>query len=206
VRVLTDRQEISALSMELALSAQHDVASLETAHFTAPPDPRSVRALPPTLVERGVRFRNVYARPVLDLPGARDMLRAAVATGWQCRVAPDLPMKMIVIDDRAALVPLDPTGMEGAVLVRAPVVVAALRNYFELVWTAAQPVDPAVDDLPAELNELLALVMTGMTDAAIARHLSIGERTVRRHVGTLMKHFGATNRITLAVAVTRREP
>jgi hypothetical protein len=142
---------------------------------------------------------------VLDVPGSRDMLRVAVATGWQCRVAPALPMKLVVVDERAALLPLGPTGMEGAVLVRAPVVVAALRDYFELVWSAAQPVDPAADDLPAELRELLALVMTGMTDTAIARHLSIGERTVRRHVQTLMKHFNATNRITLAVAVTRRE-
>lgn len=206
VRVLTDRQEIGALSVELCLSAQHDVASLETAHFTRPPDPRSARTPPTEVVERGVRFRNVYATAVLDLPGAREMLRASVAAGWQCRICPRLPMKLVLVDERAALLPLGPTGMEGAVLIRAPVVVAALRDYFELIWARAVPVpdDPgAAGRLPPGQETVLRLVLTGMTDATIARHLGISERTVRRHVGGLLERLGASNRITLAVTAVR---
>jgi DNA-binding CsgD family transcriptional regulator len=208
VRVLTDRQEISALSVELCLSARHQVHSLETEHFTRPPDPRAVRSLPPELVARGVQFRNVYAKAVLDLPGARQMLHAAVESGWQCRVYPRLPMKMVLVDEQAALLPLGPTGMEGALLVRAPVIVAALREFFELVWRSAIPIDGAgslpAAELPAEASQVLKLVLAGMTDAAIARYLGISERGVRRQVGTLLKHFGATNRITLAVSAVRK--
>ncbi|MEN3305958.1 MAG: hypothetical protein V7603_2160, partial [Micromonosporaceae bacterium] len=43
VQVLTDRDEIGALSVELCLSAQRDLISLETEHFSRPPDPRSAR-------------------------------------------------------------------------------------------------------------------------------------------------------------------
>jgi DNA-binding CsgD family transcriptional regulator len=203
VRVLTDRREIGALSVELSLSAQQDVLSLETEHFSRAPDPRSARALPADLVARGVRFRNIYSRPALEIEGARQMLQASIAAGWQCRIYPSMPMKMVLVDERAALLPLGPTGMEGAMLVRAPVVVAALRAYFELLWSRAVPVDGGPTDLTAEQGSVLRLVLTGMTDAAIARHLSVSERTVRRHIGTLLHRFGVTNRVALAAAAVR---
>jgi DNA-binding CsgD family transcriptional regulator len=204
VRVVTDRQEIGALSMELVLSAEQDVASLETEHFSRPPDPKSARTLPADLVARGVRFRNVYSRAVLeDIPGAAEMLRSSIASGWDCRVYPRLPMKMIVVDRRAALLPLGPTGMEGALVVRAPVIVAAVREYFELVWNRAVPAPGNRSKGPPEQDQVLRLVLTGMTDGAIARHLDISERTVRRHVGALQERLGATNRVTLAVAAVR---
>jgi len=203
VQVITDRQEISALSVELSLSAQQDVLSLETEHFTRSPDPRSARALPADLVARGVRFRNIYSRAVLELDGAKEMLRASIAAGWHCRIYPSMPMKMVLVDEQAALLPLGRTGMEGAMLVRAPVVVAALRGYFELLWSRAVPVEGESADLSAEQGSVLRLVLTGMTDAAIARHLGVSERTVRRHVGTLLDRFGVTNRVALAAAAVR---
>lgn len=112
-------------------------------------------------------------------------------------------MKMVLVDEQAALLPLGRTGMEGAMLVRAPVVVAALRGYFELLWSRAVPVEGESADLSAEQGSVLRLVLTGMTDAAIARHLGVSERTVRRHVGTLLDRFGVTNRVALAAAAVR---
>lgn len=203
VRVMTDRAEIGALSVELALSARTDVMSLETEHFSRPPDPRSARALPAEVVARGVRFRNVYSRAALEVAGAREMLQLSVEAGWSCRVHPELPMKMVLVDDRAALLPLGPTGMEGALLVRAPVIVAALRGYFELLWAASVPVEGATAKLAPEQDHVLRLVLTGMTDSAIARHLGISERTVRRHVVALQETLRASNRVTLAAAAVR---
>lgn len=203
VRVMTDRAEIGALSVELSLSARTDVVSLETEHFSRPPDPRSARALPAEVVARGVRFRNVYSRAALEVEGAREMLQLSVEAGWSCRVYPELPMKMVIVDDRAALLPLGPTGMEGALFVRAAVIVAALREYFELLWAASVPVDGAVVKLAPEQDQVLRLVLTGMTDSAIARHLGISERTVRRHVGALQETLRANNRVTLAATAVR---
>jgi DNA-binding CsgD family transcriptional regulator len=203
VQIITDRDEIGALSVELCLSAQHDVASLETEHFTKPPDPRSARALPAEVVERGVRFRNIYTRAALEVPGAADMLRTSQEAGWQCRVYPHLPMKLVLVDERAALLPVGPTGMEGAVLVRAPVITSTLRTYFELLWSRAVSVDGSPAKIPPEQDQVLRLVLTGMTDGAIARNMGVSERTVRRHVQALLEALGATNRVTLAVAAVR---
>jgi DNA-binding NarL/FixJ family response regulator len=43
-----------------------------------------------------------------------------------------------------------------------------------------------------------------MTDAAIARHLDVSERTVRRHISAALDVLGVDNRIT-ATAVAVRE-
>jgi DNA-binding CsgD family transcriptional regulator len=203
IRVVTDGGEIGALSVELCLSAQHDVVSLETGYFTRPPDPRSARELPAEVVERGVRFRNIYAQAALEVPGAAEMLRKSRESGWQNRVYPELPMRLVLIDERIALLSLGRTGVEGAALVRAPVITSALRTYFELLWSRAVPVDGSPAKLPLEQDQVLRLVLTGMTDGAIARHLGISERTVRRHVQLLIEELGATNRVTLAVAAVR---
>jgi DNA-binding CsgD family transcriptional regulator len=204
VTVVTDRDEIGALSMELVLSAENDVASLETEHFSRPPDPKSARTLPADLVARGVRFRNIYSRAVLEeIPGSAQMLRTSIDSGWDCRVHPGLPMKLIVVDRQAALLPLGPTGMEGALVVRAPVIVSAVRDYFELLWNRSVPAPGNSSKLPREQDGVLRLLLTGMTDTAIARQLDMSERTVRRHVGALQERLGATNRVTLAVAAVR---
>lgn len=63
------------------------------------------------------------------------------------------------------------------------------------VWSVDQtPRDAGRARLPQER----ARVMTGITDAAIARHLTTSERTVRRHVGLLTDHLGAPYRVSLA--------
>jgi DNA-binding CsgD family transcriptional regulator len=204
IRVLSDPAEIGALSVEICLSAQRDVSNLETAHFTRPPDPRSVKVPPKDVVDRGVKFRNIYARSVLDLPGSGEMLRRCAEAGWEQRIVTDLPMKMVLIDERAALLPLDPTGMTGAVLVRAPVILAMLRSYFDMLWHKALPMDPLDDGrLTTVQGRVLRLMLTGATDAAVARHLGMSERTVRRHVATLLEQLGVDNRVTAAVVAVR---
>ncbi|HZM83717.1 MAG TPA: helix-turn-helix transcriptional regulator [Candidatus Limnocylindrales bacterium] len=217
IRVFTDPAEIGALSVEICLSAQREVSNLETAHFTRPPDPRSVKVPPKDVVDRGVKFRNIYARSVLDLPGSGEMLRRCAEAGWEQRIVTELPMKMVLIDERAALLPLDPTGMTGAALVRAPVIVAMLRSYFDLLWHRALPMDSpsGLRDggsaggvgnsgrLSAVQERVLRLMLTGATDATVARHLGMSERTVRRHVATLLELLGVDNRVTAAVVAVR---
>jgi DNA-binding CsgD family transcriptional regulator len=204
VRILTEPSEIGALSVELALSARHDVASLETATFRTTPDPRSARVLPAEVVERGVTFRNIYERAMLEIDGAREIVRRSVEFGWQCRVYSALPMKMVLVDERAALLPLSPTGMEGAMLIRAPVVVSALRMYFELLWHRSTEIDGKPHELLTDIQrDVLRLLMTGLTDNAIGRHLGVSERTIRRQVSSLFELAAVDNRVALAVTAMR---
>jgi DNA-binding CsgD family transcriptional regulator len=199
VRVLTDPGEIGTLSVELCLGAQHEVRNLETAHFRTPPDPRQVQVPPAAVLSRGVRFRSIYSRAVLELPHADELVRRSTEAGWELRVVDELASKAVVVDGTAALLPLDPTGMSGAVLVRSPVIVGLLVTLFELLWARARP----GNRLTPVQEHVLRLVLTGMTDAAIARHLKVSERTVRRHVATLLELLGVDNRVAAAVVTVR---
>jgi hypothetical protein len=60
---------------------------------------------------------------------------------------------MKLADHTTALLPLTPAGTAGALVVRAPVIIDALREYFELLWQRATPLKasrPAVLNRPGE--------------------------------------------------------
>lgn len=48
-------------------------------------------------------------------------------------------MKMKLADQKTALVPLTPSGTAGVLVIRAPVILATLRDYFEMLWDRAAP-------------------------------------------------------------------
>ncbi len=90
-------------------------------------------------------------------------------------------------------------------VVRTPVLVLAMREMFELLWSRAVPVPPAdgegVADEPALI---LALLAAGAKDEAIARHLRLSLRTVRRRVAALMDQLGASTRFQAGIEAARR--
>jgi DNA-binding CsgD family transcriptional regulator len=203
VRVLNDRVEIEGLSAELPLKAKADVAVVEIKDFA-----RAIMlaSQPPSAgdIGGGVRARNIYDPSANETSQSRDVLRRSATAGFEHRVHPGASTRLMLIDDTTALLSLDRTGMERALLVRAPLVLRLLRNYFEMLWNRAIPVDGLDGREPAgKQHRILHLMLIGMTDGAIARHLGVSERTVRRHIGVLMRHLNANNRIALAVAAIR---
>jgi len=219
IEVLTDPSTIGALSVELALDARSEVRVFETEHFRTSPDPRQVQVPPPSLVERGVRFRSLYTRAVLDNEHAEELVKRAVEVGWELRVVDRLPCKAVIVDSSAALLPLDSTGMQGAALVRAPVLVDLAVTLFERLWArgvalgapdgqdrweaAGGEGDGRPPGMTRAQYRVLRLLCTGLTDSAIARHLGISERTVRRHITALFDLLGADNRVAAAVTAAR---
>lgn len=60
------------------------------------------------------------------------------------------------------------------------------------------PLDGLLDRLTAREREVFPLVVQGLADKQIARQLDISVKTVEKHVGSLLKKTGATNRTMLA--------
>lgn len=83
----------------------------------------------------------------------------------------------------------------------------ALVTLFELVWESALPLHPMAVQPLSELTdddiELLTLLLSGLTDAGIARQLRMGRRTVQRRVRDLMDRAAATSRIQLGWQAAR---
>jgi DNA-binding NarL/FixJ family response regulator len=64
---------------------------------------------------------------------------------------------------------------------------------------------PEMPKLTAREKQILELILMAKSNREIARRLGIDERTVRAHLGRLMKKMGAENRIALSVQAAHRE-
>jgi DNA-binding NarL/FixJ family response regulator len=118
-------------------------------------------------------------------------------------------MKLRLADHTAALLPLTPAGTAGALLVRAQVITAGLREYFELLWDKATPIGSkrlarTAEQLPPAQQTVLALMAEGLPDAAIARRAGLSTTTVRRHIAALLTRPGVTSRFAAGAAAQRR--
>lgn len=82
----------------------------------------------------------------------------------------------------------------------------ALQKLFELAWQQATPLGQPVTD--GELTEgeraLTRLLAAGMKDEAVARHLGVSLRTLRRRVSDLQERLGAASRFQLGVRAAQR--
>ena len=164
--------------------------------------------LPLPAYDGRVRCRSIYDAPVLDSPIARRIIQTCADAGEQARLVPNVPMKMKLADHTTALLPLTPPGTAGALVIRAPVIVAALREYFELLWDRATPLRPERSPAPgsrltATQQAVLELMAQGLNDAAIARRAGLSTTTVRRHVAAILHRLDVTSRFAAGAAAQR---
>jgi DNA-binding CsgD family transcriptional regulator len=208
VAVVSDREQISNLSASLINTARKDWMTLEnlatdmplTEDFTQPPLPA---------VGGQVRCRSIYAAAAMHDPAARRIIEACAEAGEQARLLPSVPMKMKLADTTTAMLPLTPNGTAAALVVRAPVIITALRDYFELLWDRATPLKPirqapSGDRLPLAQQKVLELMAEGLNDDKIARRLAISTTTVRRHITAIIHRLGVSSRFAAGAAAQRK--
>lgn len=222
VDVLTNRDEISAMARSIQADAKVQVRA-----FDRPPyvdRPGSNLALQIERERRGVRHRVVYDRAAVAWRGRLDHdIAPSARAGERARVRPELPLKLILCDDRMGMIPfsLAPRGEAAAYVVHRSSLLAALAALFEAEWDrgvpltgltaqrvgASTPGDPArpTDDRPDEdTRKLLTLLAAGLTDAAIARSLGWSSRTTQRRLQRLMNRLGASTRFQASLLAARR--
>jgi len=208
VSVVADRAQISELSASLANTARRDWMSLENLHTDMPLT--GDFAQPPLPAHGGrVRCRAVYDAAAMDDPAARRIIQSCADAGEQARLLPGVPMKMKLADYTTAMLPLTPAGTGGALIIRAPVIISALREYFELLWDRATPLRPRPGRPPAgrltpAQQSVLVLMAQGLTDAVIARRAGVSVTTVRRHITAIMTRLGVSSRFAAGAAAQRK--
>lgn len=159
---------------------------------------------------RGVRYRVLVEKPVLERPGFIDSAREAATHGEEIRVLPSLPTRLIIADDAMALLPMRSRGEErssGALLVHPSGLLDLVAAIFEEFWASSTEFISA-GHLPGSHDavdrDLLKLLLLGLTDAAAGAQLGISVRTVQRRVAELMETAGVTTRIQLGAEAVRR--
>jgi DNA-binding CsgD family transcriptional regulator len=172
------------------------------------PDPTWIAGEVVRLRAAGVRLRCIYEKQFLESTQARDDLERYTSYGLELKAIHELPTTMVLVDSRAALVPLDSRNPRGAVMFDRGAATDLMRAAFELHWIRAVPLDirePGTtqtcdDKEPTEMQlRILCLLAVGMKDEAIARHLRVSLRTVRRNLSNLCEAVGAPTRFALAI-------
>jgi DNA-binding CsgD family transcriptional regulator len=207
VEVVTTREGTMRRWEQLQHSARREVRSFDRPPYLNP----SANPAEHEMLAAGVSYRAVYHPAGFTVPGRWAAVRSLVAAGEQARVTASVPVKMFIADDRLGLLPLEVDGSaESCLVIRASSLLDTLIALFELVWERAVaihasgglPVLPAGPDTGE--SELLGLLATGLTDAAIARHLGTHPRTVQRRVRGLLDRLGATTRFQAGLQAVRR--
>lgn len=156
-------------------------------------------------VRRGVTVQAVYSTGFRRLARLWYLRHAVEAQVGPLRIGP-VPLKLCILDDRTALVPslrsYDVPGHMAAVVITDPPLIQMLREVFEATWDFARPVPVALTTESVDRRvELVALLLAGLTDAAIGHELDVSERTVRRWVHDLLVVFGCETRLQLGAAL-----
>jgi sugar-specific transcriptional regulator TrmB/DNA-binding CsgD family transcriptional regulator len=206
IEVVTGVEAVRQRFLQIQWAATRQVCSFSTAPFVAVPP--GANTAEDQAVDRGVEYLVLVEREVLATPGVVGETIASIRRGVQVRVADKLPIKLMMADGELALVPLttEPGGEPAAVLLRRSGLLTAVEALFESVWQRAYRlrVDAAGElteerDGPiAELDKnILALLLSGLTDEAVAGQLDLSLRTLQRRVRALMDLAGARTRVQL---------
>ncbi|MEV6262423.1 helix-turn-helix transcriptional regulator [Streptomyces sp. NPDC051784] len=210
VEVIEGPTAVADRLSDLILGAEQEILA-----FDAPPyltGPSQMSGMERDALARGVAVRAVYAAEVLRLPGRAEPMKELAALGEQARIVSRVPLKMVMADRRAAMIPLtsnEESVRTAAVLVRQSRLCDALVELFEAKWLQGSPVfapAPTTDrpDLSPAEEVLLSLLNTGFKDEAMARQLGVSERTLRRRTADLVERLGATSRFQAGAQAVRR--
>lgn len=167
-------------------------------------------------LSRGVRYRAVYERALLEGPGELDSVLEGISWGEEARVVASLPVRLAIVDRQTAICPLmhddeRSVGEPSAAIIGRGQLLDALLDLFEGHWSRATPLhgpgaevasDP--DGIGDAERLLLSLLVAGTPDKSIVTQFGISRRTVQRRIDRLMTLAGVDTRTALAYQAARR--
>ncbi len=207
------RSEIVGRLVELITQARTQLAWTDVPPYIAGFDP-DMRQAEIDAAQRGVSVRVLYDASVLDDEFHVRTATEDAALGEVSRLRVGVASKIVLVDGHTAVLPLarsETHGESHAVIVHRSAITEALSTLFETLWDQASPApwSPRAGEtrpartIGAEERRILQLMAAGVSDAAIARHLGLTERTLRRRVEAIRHLTGAESRFQLGVEALR---
>ncbi len=137
IDVLYERTRITQVANDLLASAKDSIFIFEKEPYAQ--DPRLLNAFELEALHRQVPVKGIFEE---QTSGLNERIEALQKAGAEIRITSSLPMKLIVVDDRAAICALrDPiTGQQSLTSLRIehPDFARAMHLLFESVWVTAQ--------------------------------------------------------------------
>lgn len=209
VEVLTDYRRIQQVLEDITDAVQRDLGAMQPGTLERDIPERALDR-DRRQVQKGVRVRVIHHQRFTSVPDMAEFFRRRVEVGVEMRMAPVVPMNMILADQDFALLPLDPENHgRGAILARGPALVRSYLALYEYCWHTAIPFgdmgsgEQGGDGLTEQQQAALGMLASGMKDEKIARSLGVSLRTVSRLLSEVMQELGASSRFEAGVRATR---
>lgn len=155
------------------------------------------------LLGKGVRRRTLYDTSTRDHVPTRKAVEAISAGGGEFGVLPFIPLRVLVFDEKLALVGRQLTGQDRAALViRDHSLIHVFTQLFEAAWEVSEPfLTPVLRTSPLSglQRSILQGLAAGLSDESIARRLEINVRTCRRHIAWMLDTLQADSRFQAAL-------
>ncbi len=136
IDILTERGRVTQVANELLSNATSSILMFEKEPYAQ--DLRTLNSYEIAASKRGVEVRCIFEATVRNLQARASAL---LEVGAQVRVAANLPMKLLVMDDQAVICALrDPiTGQQSltSLNIKHPDFTQAMRLLFESIWQTA---------------------------------------------------------------------
>lgn len=159
------------------------------------------------MINRGVRMRTLYQHAARRSSETREYVSAVVAAGGEVRTLDEFFNRILIFDRQIAVIP-SPDGVDVAVAVREPSVVAYLVDVFERAWERGRPFghgDPStLKDIATEQRSMtLRMLIEGHSDPAASKRLGVSPRTYAGYVADLKEEYDVDTRFQLGYEIGR---
>lgn len=209
LEMLTGPEASAQRFHQLVQGAQREILVIDRPPYAGDFNAKSEVAGAKATTARGVKSRTIYAEEALEVPGRLTTIRELMTIGDEVRVLPTVQTKLVIVDRRVGLIPLNlrRLGIEDAVVIHASFLLDALVMLFEALWERATPLGAPADadrSRKSDRKELLQLLAAGLKDDSIARALGQSRSTVARRIKEVMVELGAKSRFQAGVLAERR--
>ncbi|WP_104116080.1 LuxR C-terminal-related transcriptional regulator [Arthrobacter sp. B1805] len=155
------------------------------------------------LLENGVRRRTLYDTSTRDHVPTRKAVEAIAAGGGEFGVLPFIPLRMLIFDEKLALVGRQLTRDDKAALViRDHSLINIFTHLFDIAWEISESFlapDRVESPLSSLQRSIIQGLANGLSDESIARRLDINVRTCRRHIAWMLETLRADSRFQAAL-------
>lgn len=201
VEVVTGPAMVAARFAQVCGQAKVSIKGLDKPPYAVPREQTDPQIH--ELAEAGVVVRTIYSTESWQDPADHENLPLSASPDEECRAHPAVPMKLIIVDNTVAIMPLTlGEGIDSVLLVHGRALVEALDALFEALWVQSVP----LSHLPPEGVDdrlLFNLLASGMKDETIARQLGVSARTIGRRMSEAMARLGARTRFHAGVLAAR---
>lgn len=155
------------------------------------------------LLGNGVRRRTLYDTSTRDHVPTRKAVEAIAAGGGEFGVLPFIPLRILIFDDKLALVGRQLTRDDKAALViRDHSLINIFTHLFDTAWEISESFlapGQITSPLSSMQRSILRGLANGLSDESIARRLDINVRTCRRHIAWMLETLRADSRFQAAL-------